>query len=257
MARQPIVARLARTLLAAAFVSAAATVGAQSDATLLPDHETLRAALTAVVAEENGGFGLPMWAVIVDRDGVVHAVAHSGAERGDQFPAGRLIAAQKAYASNALSLGGLALSTANLYAGTQPGGTLHGLNHGAPLDTATAYRGPAERFGTASDPLVGERVGGMIAFGGGIALYAPDGRILGAVGLSGDSACADHIIAWKLRHALALDYVPGGVSTTGDDNIVHDMGDGASAGGWGHPHCSEAATEIARDLPNTHPIRKD
>jgi len=39
--------------------------------------------LKDVVSEENGGFGLNMWATVVNRDGVVQNVAHSGEHRGD------------------------------------------------------------------------------------------------------------------------------------------------------------------------------
>ena len=106
------------------------------------------------------------------------------------------------------------------------------------------------------DPMVGKKIGGVNVFGGGLALYDQSGILLGAVGLSGDSSCADHIIAWKLRHALKMDKVPGGVSTTKDDNIVFDISGGRSAGGWGHPECSPDATKIGNDLPKTHPISK-
>jgi uncharacterized protein GlcG (DUF336 family) len=44
-----------------------------------------------------------------------------------------------------------------------------------------------------------------------VALYAADGRIVGGLGVSGDYSCADHNIAWKVRHLLELDYVPSGV----------------------------------------------
>jgi len=37
-------------------------------------------------------------------------------------------------------------------------------------------------------------------FGGGLELYAADGTL---IGVSGDASSADHIIAWKLRHAIA------------------------------------------------------
>lgn len=50
-------------------------------------------------------------------------------------------------------------------------------------------------------------------FGGGLALYNSTGALIGAIGVSGDSSCADHNIAWRTRHALFLDYVPAGVST--------------------------------------------
>lgn len=222
----------------------------------LPDHATLQAALRTVVAEKNGGFGLQMWATIVARDGAVHAVAMSGKHFGDQWPGSRVISAQKANTANAFSLPGLSLSTAQLYSAVQPGGSLFGLQESNPVNTAVAYAGKATDFGTAKDPLVGNRIGGVNVFGGGLALYAADGTLLGGLGLSGDSSVADHIIAWKLRHALKLDHLPGGVSPTGDDNLVLDITNGASAGGWGHPATNAEASEIIKSLPTVAPVRK-
>jgi len=251
-----VLARLLPALLLS-LASACATSGtraAGSDS--LPDHATVTAALRSVVKEANGGFGLQMWATLVDRDGVVRVVAKSGEHRGDQWPGSRVISAQKASTANAFSLPGLALSTANLYTAVQPGGSLFGLQESNPVDTSVAYRGSAERFGTASDPLVGGRIGGVNVFGGGLALYRADGTLVGGLGLSGDSSVADHIIAWKLRHALGLDHLPGGVSPSGDDNLVLDIENGKSASGWGHPATTPAASELVNALPKTHAIRK-
>lgn len=220
----------------------------------MPSHAQLRAALREVVADENGGFGLNMWAATVDRDGVVTRVAFSGTDRGDQWPGSRIIAAQKANTANAFSLPGLALSTANLFTATQPGGSLNGLQFSNPLDPHVAYRGSPEKYGTKQDPMVGGKIGGVNVFGGGLALYTPEGELIGALGVSGDSSCADHNIAWKLRDALLLDYVPGGVSATGDDNIIYDIKDGKSQSDFGHPRCSAVATGIGQDLPQSHPV---
>ncbi len=219
----------------------------------LPSHAALQEALQAVVAEENGGFGFNMWATTVDRDGVVTAVAFSGDERGDQWPGSRVISAQKANTANAFSLPDFALSTANIYSATQPGGGLYGLQFSNPVDTAAAYGGNSAAIGTAEDPMVDEKIGGVNVFGGGLALYSSEGELLGALGLSGDSSCADHNIAWKLRDALELDYVPAGVSEA-EDNIIYDIREGASEGGWGHPECSPEATTIAQELPRTHAL---
>jgi uncharacterized protein GlcG (DUF336 family) len=222
----------------------------------LPDHAAVTAALRVVVKETNGGFGLPMWATIVDRDGVVHVVARSGADRGDQWPGSRVISAQKANTANAFSLPGLSLSSANLFAATQPGGSLFGLQESNPVDTEVAYGGSAAAFGTATDPMVGRRIGGVNVFGGGLALYGKGGVLLGGIGLSGDSSVADHVIAWKLRKALGLDFVPAGVSPTKDDNMVVDFVGGASASGWGHAATTPEATAIVNKLPSTHPISR-
>ena len=220
----------------------------------LPSHTEVREALQAIVVEGNGGLNLNMWASIVDRDGVIQVVAFSGKERGDQWPGSRVISAQKANTANSYSLPELALSTANLFSAVQPGGSLYGLQFSNPVDTSVAYGGDSEAIGTESDPMVGQKIGGVNVFGGGLALYNDSGEIIGAVGVSGDTSCADHNIAWKLRDALALDHVPSGVSASGDDNIVYDIGDGVSAGGFGHPECSDAATSIASELPSSHPI---
>jgi uncharacterized protein GlcG (DUF336 family) len=212
--------------------------------------------LREVVQESNGGFGLHVWATLVDRDGLVRVVAMSGENRGDQWPGSRVISAQKASTANAFSLPGLSVSTANLYSAVQPGGSLFGLQESNPVDVAVAYGGQAEDFGTARDPMTEKRIGGVNVFGGGLALYGADGALLGGLGLSGDSSVADHVIAWKLRKKLGLDHVPGGVSPTKDDNMVLDIADGKSAGGWGHPATTPEATKIVNELPKSHPIAK-
>lgn len=221
----------------------------------LPRHDDLTTALKAVVKEENGGFGLNMWATVVDRDGIVKAVTFSGENRGDQWPGSRVISAQKANAANAFGLKGLALSTANLYSAIQPGGSLYGLSDSNPVNVEVAYGGDSTLYGRTNDPMTDCKIGGINTFGGGLGLYSEDGELIGAVGVSGDSSAADHNIAWKLRHLLNLDYVSTGVSPTGDDNIIYDITDGVSASGWGHPVCSPEAVEIAQELPKTHPIK--
>jgi uncharacterized protein GlcG (DUF336 family) len=220
----------------------------------LPAHDQLREALRTVVAEDNGGLGTEMWATVVDRDGVVQVLVFSGEERGDQWPGSRAISAEKANTANAFSLPQLASSTANLYWPTQPGGTLFGLALSNPADPDVLYDGPLADIGTVNDPMVGQQPGGIIVFGGGLPLYSSDGTLLGGLGVSGNTSCSDHIIAWKLRHALNLDNVPAGVTEASNDNIIFDIqDDGVSESGWGHPVCTPEATEIARQLPETHP----
>lgn len=260
-----IVAGLAVLLMAAvpAMAQGPQGGGGQGRHQALPSHQELTTALKDVLElgddGTNGGFDLNMWAAVVDRDGVVRGVTFSGDDRGDQWPGSRVIAAQKANTANAFSLPGLALSTANLYSAVQPGGSLFGLQESNPVDTGVAYRGSAQRYGQPNDPMVGKKIGGVNVFGGGLPLYTPSGELVGALGVSGDSSCADHNIAWKVRHALNLDNVPGGVNPeSGDDNIVYDISPDAnghpkSDSGWGHPECASAATDIAEDLPDTHP----
>src|SRR5713101_9974143 len=174
--------------------------------------DPLKAALTAARKEDNGGFNLDMWGAVVDRNGLVVAVVFTGATATDQWPGSRVIAAQKANTANAFSLPHLALSTANLYAATQPGGTLFGLQEANPTNDEVAYGGNAANYGTPEDFMVGKRIGGTNVFGGGLPLYNADGKLVGGLGVSGDASGADHNIAWKVRSNLHLDFVPAGVA---------------------------------------------
>src|SRR5213083_3815067 len=63
--------------------------------------DQLKAALVQARNEANGGFNLDMWAAVVDRNGLVVAVAFTGATSTDQWPGSRVIAAQKANTANA------------------------------------------------------------------------------------------------------------------------------------------------------------
>lgn len=230
-------------------------ISIKSFANDLPAYLGLKNTLKEVVMEYNGGFGFNMWATVVDRDGIVRAVVFSGADKGDQWPGSRVISAQKAYTANAFSLPGFSLSTANLFSAVQPGGSLYGLQFSNPVVPEVAYQGSPNKHGTKNDPMVGHTIGGVNVFGGGLALYNSKGELVGALGVSGDSSCADHNIAWKVRHKLKLDYVPKGVSPTHDDNIIYDITNGVSVSGWGHAGCSQEAIKIAGELPKTHPIR--
>ncbi len=239
-------------LLAAAAMCEAQPAGGNG-CSALPNHGTLKAALDKATAEEKSGLNNHMWAAIVDRDGVVCVVAFSGSDRSAQWPGSRVIAAQKASTANAFSLdstsssagsgqaSGLALSTANLYSAVQPGGSLFGLQFSNPVDTGAAYRGPYVSYGTPKDPLAGDRVGGVNVFGGGLGLYSAGKRLVGGIGVSGDTSCADHNIAWRVRSNLGLDHLSGVGGVSGDnarpDNIVFDIANGASKGGFGHPQC--------------------
>jgi uncharacterized protein GlcG (DUF336 family) len=247
---------LVATLVLSAMTAIAAS---DNDCRGLPTQAQLQSALSTAVAAEGSGLNNQMWGTIVNRDGVVCAVAFSGANRAAQWPGSRVISAQKANTANAFSLdsssssngsgqaAGLALSTANLYSAVQPGGSLYGLQHSNPVDTSVAYKGPSANYGTANDPMVGNKIGGVNVFGGGLALYAAGKSVVGGLGVSGDTSCADHNIAWRVRHNLDLDHLSGVGGVSGDpahpDNIVFDItpnpdgGTGNSAGGFGHPTC--------------------
>lgn len=223
----------------------------------LPNNEMLRNALTHARDQANGGFNLDMWGAVVNRDGIVCAVAFTGADRGRQWPGSRVIAAQKANTANAFSLPELALSTANLWAAVQPGGSLYGLQHSNPVNTEAAYASPAASFGKADDPMVGQRIGGVNVFGGGLPLYNARKELIGAIGVSGDTSCADHNIAWRARQRLALDWVPAGVGANGDDNINYQgiVALPSLQSDFSHPICKIAGADgvsaISAGLPAT------
>src|ERR1700675_2993859 len=143
--------------------------------------DQLKAALVAARNEANGGFNLDMWAAVVDRNGLVVAVVFTGATATDQWPGSRVIAAQKANTGNAFSLPHLALSSANLYAATQPGGTLFGLQEANPTNEEVAYGGNAANYGSRKDYMVGKRIGGTNVFGGGLPLYDANGPLGGGL----------------------------------------------------------------------------
>jgi len=240
---------------------------AEADCSFI-DFDNLRTQLRLVVcdsssacpngfvgADANAGLGLNMWATVVNRYGRVCAVVYSGTDNTQQWPGSRVISAQKANTANAFSLDALALSSANLYGPTLPGGTLHGLAFSNPVDTTVAYGGESLYYGYRcgtddEDPMCGKKIGGINTFGGGLGLYDSSRKIVGGLGVSGDTSCADHIIAWKLRNALALDYVNGGVGgAPGYDNILFP-----ETVGFGHPICSAAAQTMALSLPSNYPV---
>jgi uncharacterized protein GlcG (DUF336 family) len=205
----------------------------------LPDAGRLRSVLQSVVKQgssKNGGMGNQEWAVIVNRDGVGCAVVYSGTSRAQEWPGSRVIAASKANTANGVSNDNYALSTANLFAASQPGQSLYSLATSAPPNAQAAFGNPVS-FGTDNDPMIGKAVGGVIVFGGGLPLYNAQGKIVGGIGLSGDTSCTDHIIAWKIRHELHLDNVPMGPSPEHNDNMILDFQNGKSPSGFGHPAC--------------------
>jgi uncharacterized protein GlcG (DUF336 family) len=187
----------------------------------------VQAQLARVATMNNGGLFTPskMWSAIVDRQGVLCSVVRLG----DAWPGSRAIAIAKANTANAFSNDKLALSTANLYAPTQPGGPLYGLNNSNPFNPEFLPQGSG----------IGQVPGGVITFGGGVPLYN-GGQVIGGLGLSGDSACADHVIAYRMRSLanLGLDKVPAGVAPDGTDNIIY--ANGTAPAGFQHPHCGAA-----------------
>lgn len=182
-------------------------------------YSTFQDAVNIAYEETLGfGFGLGMWATLMDTSGKVCAVYsvdgesatnNGGQEAGNTAWLGsRVISAQKANTANAFSLDGLAISTGAISVAVYPGGSLYGLQHSNPVDTSKVYKGSANTFGTKSDTMKNKRPGGVNVFGGGVALYDGNGVKVGAVGVSGDTSCRDHAMAYRLRAALGLDNQP-------------------------------------------------
>jgi uncharacterized protein GlcG (DUF336 family) len=193
--------------------------------------QNVQAKLATVVmsSDANGGLFSPnkMWSAIVDRQGVLCSVIRSNP---DAWPGSREIAIAKAGTANDFSSSKLALSTANLYSFAQPAntntavstfpaGSLFGLNNSNPFNPAFNQQGTG----------IGQVPGGIITFGGGVALYQ-NGKVIGGLGVSGDTACADHAIAYRMRHLAGLDGTPN------SDNIVY-LNLGELPHDTAHVHC--------------------
>jgi uncharacterized protein GlcG (DUF336 family) len=248
-----------KLVLCIAFTAFPAATLAQNpqDCSKVPDYSKLKAALTSAVKEgkgANGGLGNQEWGVVVNRDGIVCAVVFTGTNRAAEWPGSRLIAAEKANTANAFSTNDFALSTGNIYAGAQPGSSLYGII--GPPNPAAAFAGDPNTFGQQNDALVGKAIGGVIVFGGGLPLYTTRGELVGGLGVSGDTACTDHVVAWKTRHALGLSSVPMGVAPGPSDNLIFDIQNGVSASGFGHPTCKggQPSEDIVRSLNDKIPV---
>ncbi len=226
------------------------------------------AVLDATTTSNDGGYPLKFWITTVDETGKVCDVRTngvSGAAAGNsEWLGSRLISAQKANTANAFSLDAYAISTANLYAAVQPGGSLYGLQHSNPVDASKAYGGSPVTYGTTADFLKNKRIGGVNVFGGGLALYKA-GKKVGAVGVSGDTSCADHIFAWNVRSELNMEPYPTqqsaglagegtGITTLnvdlagqlqtaisgavqGDEMLINVASPGSYWDAWSHPGC--------------------
>jgi hypothetical protein len=110
------------------------------------------------------------------------------------------------------------------------------------------YKGALTSYGAEKDPLVGAMLGGISTVGGGLPLYGEVNgstdntktMLIGGLGVSGDSPCTNHAVAWAVRSQLKLAYFPATVTNTTavtadgtkPDNIILDP-----TNPWGHPKC--------------------
>jgi uncharacterized protein GlcG (DUF336 family) len=186
------------------FVSAQAQAGCND----ISYAQLQSAANNTLASASTGGLSLNMWATFVDETGKVCAVVNTGVKGAlagnSQWLGSRVISAQKANTGNAFSLDGLAISSGALFAAVQPGGSLYGLQESNPVNAEDAYKGKPANYGKVNDPLVGNRVGGINVFGGGLPLYK-NGVKIGGIGVSGDTSCTDHAFVWKMRSLLGAE----------------------------------------------------
>ncbi len=192
----------------------------------LPGAAALREHLQDAAGNNAGGLfdGARMWAAVVDRSGRLCAAVTSTDDPTQVWPGSQAIAKAKAYTANAFSLDALPLSTARLYTFTQPGHSLWSLGYSNLFESK--FLAPPSGEGGGQSQIAG----GMIFFGGGVPLYK-NGKIIGGLGISGDTSCTDHEIAKRVRSLAGLN-PPGGPSV---DDITYSSADGASV--FTHPLC--------------------
>jgi uncharacterized protein GlcG (DUF336 family) len=194
----------------------------------LPTAADLKRSLRAAPSEggEVGGLysGRMEWAAVVNRQGEICAAAASTDEPASAWPGSQAVAKAKAYTANAYSTDVSAMSTARLYTLTQPGHSLWGVGEANP------FRPDCVVSPDDSSSTTGRVCGGSIAFGGGVPLYKGKTRV-GGLGVSGDTACADHEVAKRVRHLSHLDPEKGPYV----DDIVYASVDGPSP--YAHPLC--------------------
>lgn len=174
---------------------------------------------------EAGGLfhGTRMWGAVVNRDGELCAYAANQADPTQVWPGSQAIAKAKAYTANAFSLDSFVLSTARLYTFTQPGHSLWSLGQSNLFD-------PKFLAAPGANGGVNQITGGLIFFGGGVPLYV-GGKIVGGLGISGDTSCTDHEIAKRVRSLAGLNPAGGALV----DDIQYSSVDGASF--FTHPLC--------------------
>jgi uncharacterized protein GlcG (DUF336 family) len=209
-------------------VAAARAAAARARCRDLPSPNDLQEYLRRAPAEggEVGGmFGGKMeWAALVNRDGEVCGVAVATEDPSSVWPAGQALAKAKAFTANAFSTDTQPLSTARLYTLAMPGHSLWGT--AAPnVFNPACLESPQEAAATQ-----GKICGGTVTVGGGVPLYKNRRRI-GGLGVSGDTPCADHEIAKRVRHVAQLDPERGALS----DDISYAVAEGASV--FTHPLC--------------------
>ena len=229
--------------LCAAFMLVLTASSFGADCKSLPTASQLRQWLGTApqtVGDAGGLFhGTLMWAAVVNRDGTTCAFATSTADPSQVWPGSQAIAKAKAYTANAFSNDSTPLSTARLYTLVQPGHSLWSLGQSNPFNPFFLTPPGGQRG-------INQLAGGMIFFGGGVPLYS-NGKIIGGLGISGDTSCTDHEIAKRVRTLAGLDPTGGPAK----DDIVYPI-DGPSV--FMHPFCVNTfrnGSHVGEETPAT------
>ena len=149
MDRTPSRSRAARTIGAAVAVTGLLTLVTSAsgfaidgtDCSELPDHAALGSALAAARGEANGGFDLDMWGTIVNRDGVVCAVAFTGGTAGTSGPAAASSRPRRPTPRTPSACPASRSRRPTSTPPSQPGGSLYGLQHSNPVEHIRRLRG--------------------------------------------------------------------------------------------------------------------
>lgn len=185
--------------------------------------------------------GTRMWGAVVNRSGEFCAANTSTLDETQVWPGSQAIAKSKAFTANAFSLDNFVLSTARLYTFTQPGHSLWSLGQSNLFNTQFLLA-PSH-----ANTLKNQINGGLIFFGGGVPLYK-DGEIVGGLGVSGDTSCADHEIAKRVRDLAGLN-PPGGKLA---DDIVY------TTSVFAHPVCLNTyknGAKVGNEADATYPFK--
>ncbi len=193
----------------------------------LPSVDQLKKFLKAAPGQGGKAGGLfngeRSWVAVVDRAGRLCAATTSTDDPYGVWPGSQSIAKAKAYTANAFSVDPMPLSTARLYTFTQPGHSLWSLGQANPYDPE-ALIAPDAKIDR------GEIAGGLIFFGGGLPLYR-EGKVIGGLGVSGDTSCTDHEIAKRVRDQARMNPPKGAQA----DDIQYSSKD--KPGPFTHPLC--------------------
>lgn len=217
-----------KTLLTLACFGGAMCAGA-ANCNDLPSAQQLHDLLARAPSsggDEGGLFhGKREWGAVVNREGEICAVAVGTSDPLQVWSGSLSIAEAKAYTANAFSLDDKPMSTARLYTMTQPGHSLWGIAASNPF-VAANLKTPSQGLGNGNQKLTA----GLISFGGGVPLYK-NNKLIGGLGVSGDTACADHETAKRVRNMAGLN-PKGGMKA---DDITYPSVDGATV--FSHPLC--------------------